>query len=70
MTPSAWKSTDIDDWQKKQLIAAGDNPSIVKDDQLRFLRLRHVIERSGLSKSAIYRGIAAGKFPAPIALKL
>lgn len=40
------------------------------DDQLRFLRLRHVIERSGLSKSAIYRGIAAGKFPAPIALKL
>jgi hypothetical protein len=34
MTPSAWKSTDIDDWQKKQLIAAGDNPSIVKDDQL------------------------------------
>ena len=35
---------------------------------LNLLRLREVCRRTGLSRSAIYRGIAAGVFPAPVKL--
>jgi prophage regulatory protein len=32
----------------------------------RFLRLPEVVERTGYSRTSIYRAAAAGKFPAPI----
>jgi prophage regulatory protein len=32
------------------------------------LRLPEVVHRTGRSRSAIYRGVAAGTFPAPVAL--
>lgn len=70
MQPSAWKSTDIIDWQRTQLIVAGQDASIVKDSQFRYLRLKEVRAMCGLSKSSIYRGIASGKFPKPIQLRL
>lgn len=35
---------------------------------LSILRLRQVIAKVGLQRASIYRAIAAGKFPAPIAL--
>jgi prophage regulatory protein len=34
--------------------------------QRRILRLRQVKERTGLSKSTIYKAISEGKFPAPV----
>jgi prophage regulatory protein len=33
-----------------------------------FLRLSAVIDRTGLGRTSIYRGIAAGTFPAPVRL--
>ncbi|MGH1483777.1 MAG: helix-turn-helix transcriptional regulator [Geminicoccales bacterium] len=33
---------------------------------MKFLRLPEVIERTGLSRSTIYRGIAEGWFPSPV----
>lgn len=33
---------------------------------MKFLRLPEVIERTGLSRSTIYRGIAEGWFPGPV----
>jgi predicted DNA-binding transcriptional regulator AlpA len=68
MTPSAWKSSDIDNWIRNQIIASGQDGSIVKDEPLRILKLREVIERTRLSKSSIYRQIAAGRFPPPFHL--
>jgi predicted DNA-binding transcriptional regulator AlpA len=70
MTPSRWKSNEVIEWQRAQLVAAGADPSIVKDSQFRLLRLEEVCALAGLSKSSIYRGIQAGKFPAPITLSL
>jgi predicted DNA-binding transcriptional regulator AlpA len=58
-------STDIVAWQRAQLAAAGQDPSQIADGPFRFLHLREVKDRCGLSKSSIYRGIAAGRFPAP-----
>ena len=34
----------------------------------RLLRLREVCHRTGLSRSAVYRGIAAGEFPKQVRL--
>jgi len=35
---------------------------------MRFLRIRDVISRTGLSRSALYRGVQAGTFPQPYSL--
>lgn len=37
-------------------------------EPLTLLRLREVTQRTALSRSAIYRAIAAGTFPAPVKL--
>ena len=34
----------------------------------RLLRLRHVMERTGLSRTTIYEWVAAGRMPSPIAI--
>ena len=34
----------------------------------RFLRLREVIHRSGLPRTSLYRDVASGAFPKPIAI--
>ncbi|HEY2685378.1 MAG TPA: AlpA family phage regulatory protein [Steroidobacteraceae bacterium] len=70
MKPSAWSSKQIAEWQRQQLAAAGHDPAQVQDGPFRFLRLPEVASRCGISKSAIYRGITAGKFPAPVTLTL
>lgn len=38
------------------------------DEPLSLLRLREVCRRTGKGRSAIYRDIAAGTFPAPVKL--
>jgi predicted DNA-binding transcriptional regulator AlpA len=68
--PSVWKSPEILEWQRRQLSAAGHDPAEIKDTQFRYLRLPEVRSMCGLSRSSIYRGIASGKFPKPITLKL
>lgn len=45
-----------------------DSPSQPASDLDRFLKLPAVVDRSGLSKSEIYRRIAAGTFPRPVKL--
>jgi hypothetical protein len=68
MQAKAWTSAQIADWQRAQLIAAGYDTSVVKDEPLRFLRLPEVCKRVGLSKPSVYRRIADGRFPRPISL--
>jgi predicted DNA-binding transcriptional regulator AlpA len=67
-SPSAWISTQIDNWIRDQIIASGGDCSVVKDEPQKTLKLKDVIERTRLSKSSIYRQIAAGKFPRPFHL--
>ena len=38
--------------------------------ELRILRLREVLMITGLSRSSLYRMIAAGKFPTPVQIGL
>jgi hypothetical protein len=68
--PNVFNSKEIADWQRSQLVTAGKDPSIVKDGDFRFLRLKEVRQICGISERAIYRGINSGAFPAPIKLKL
>lgn len=42
--------------------------AIASGEPLTLLRLREVTRRTALSRSAIYRAIAAGTFPAPVKL--
>jgi hypothetical protein len=70
MPPSVWESPGIMDWLRGQQIAAGRDPSIVKGEEFRYLRLPEVIRLTSLSKTSIYRQINAGRFPRPIKLKL
>jgi predicted DNA-binding transcriptional regulator AlpA len=64
----AWKSTDIIEFQRKIIAAAGEDPAVVPDEPFRFLRLRQVIDKVGLGERTIYRRIAAGVFPKPVAI--
>lgn len=48
---------------KKQSLLPGATAS---GDPLRLLRMREVCQRSGKSRSAIFRRVAAGDFPAPV----
>jgi hypothetical protein len=70
MQPNVWPSPDIASWLRSQQAAAGRDPSIVKDEGFRYLRLQEVRSICGISERAIYRGIRSGTFPAPIKLKL
>ena len=40
----------------------------VREGERYFLRIRHVLARTGKSRSALYADIQAGSFPAPIRL--
>lgn len=44
------------------------SPSIPASERKKFLRLLHVKRKIGLSRTTIYRMIAAGDFPRPIRL--
>jgi predicted DNA-binding transcriptional regulator AlpA len=66
--PSAWISTLIDNWIRSRIIASGQDGSVVRDEPQRILKLPDVIARTRLTKSSIYRLIAAGKFPPPFHL--
>ena len=68
MPDVVFKSTDLDIWLKGRIAAAGQDPSVVKDEPLRLLKMKDVMERTQLGRSTIYRQIAAGKFPKPIHL--
>ncbi len=63
-----WTSIQIVQVQRQMLIAAGQDPSVVPDEPFRFIKLPEVRERLGLSTASIYRAMAAGKIPRPIAI--
>jgi len=69
MNPNVWPSPEIAEWLRGQQVMAGRDPSIVKDQGFRYLRLKEVLTVCGLSERAIYRSIAAGRFPRPIKLQ-
>lgn len=49
------------------LQAALDRQRTAQDEQhVRLIRLREVLAKTGLSRSAVYAAIQAGTFPAPI----
>ncbi len=49
------------------LQAALDRQRAAQDEQhVRLIRLREVLAKTGLSRSAVYAAIQAGTFPAPI----
>lgn len=53
----------------EQLRAAEERKTAALSEQaLRLLRLREVMAKTGLSRSAIYAAVKAGRFPAPLAI--
>jgi Prophage CP4-57 regulatory protein (AlpA) len=68
MQPSVWESPVITEWLRGQQVAAGRDPSLVKEEGFRYLRLPDVRRLTSLSKTSIYRRIAAGSFPRPMKL--
>jgi predicted DNA-binding transcriptional regulator AlpA len=65
---SAWTSTQLAAWARAQLIAQGLDGSEVPNEPFRFIRLKEVVKRTGLSRATIYRRVADGKFPKPVSL--
>jgi hypothetical protein len=67
---SRWISTEIAALQRKILIEAGQDAAaaLVPDPPFKFVGLREVCEKLGLSPSSVYRGIERGKIPKPISL--
>jgi predicted DNA-binding transcriptional regulator AlpA len=67
---SRWISTEIAALQRKILIDAGHDAAAarVPDPPFKFVGLREVCEKLGLSPSSIYRGIERGTIPKPISL--
>lgn len=63
-----WPSPPVLEWLRSRLTASGGDPSVVPDEPFRFMRLTEIEARTGLKRSAIYKYIAAGKFPAPVSL--
>jgi predicted DNA-binding transcriptional regulator AlpA len=61
-------SVDIVAYQRARIAEAGGDPAQVPDEPFRFLRLPEVVNRIGLSRSSIYRGISEKTFPAPYVL--
>jgi predicted DNA-binding transcriptional regulator AlpA len=62
----AWLDTDVADWQRAVLVAAGGDPAkIPKPSTPRFLRRPAVLERTGLTTSTLYRMMSRGTFPRP-----
>jgi prophage regulatory protein len=47
---------------------SANNANYSAKTQRRVLRIKQVCERTGLARSTLYKAIAEGKFPAPIAL--
>jgi hypothetical protein len=66
--PSVWINTGLIDYLRANMIAAGQDGSLIKDEPQRVVRLPEVQKMTTLSKSAIYRRIAAGTFPKPFHL--
>ena len=63
-----WNSVAIIEWQRQQLRDGGQDPTIVPDEPFRFIALKELRVRLSLSPATIYRAMAVGKFPRPIAL--
>ena len=64
----AWSSTSIAQWQRDRIAAAGGDPSIVPESPFRFLRLREVMQLTGLSRSAVYKLMEERRFPPNVPL--
>lgn len=64
----AWTTTSLTQWMRALIVASGGNPSEVPDEPFRLVRMTEVAGRVGLHPATIYRRIAAGTFPSPIAL--
>lgn len=64
----AWTSSAILEWQRERLAEAGGDPTSIKDEPFRFMRLPEVIDRTGLARSTIYRRMASHTFPRQIPL--
>lgn len=63
-----WPSTKILEFQRNVLRDAGADPSEIRDEPYRLLRLTEVAQKVGLSEASIYRAMRAGKFPRPVTL--
>ena len=64
----AWTSNAILKWQRERVAEAGGDPTSIKDEPFRFMRLPEVIDRTGLARSTIYRRMASQTFPRQIPL--
>ena len=64
----AWTSSAILEWQRERVAEAGGDPTSIKDEPFRFMRLPEVIDRTGLARSTIYRRMASQTFPRQIPL--
>jgi predicted DNA-binding transcriptional regulator AlpA len=63
-----WPSPLIESWLRERIAATGGDPTIVPQEEFRFLRMEECERRTGLARSSIYRRIQQGTFPAPVPL--
>lgn len=63
-----WPSTAVLAWMRERLVAAGQAPSLVPDEPFHFMHREEVERRTGISRTSIYDGMAAGTFPEPVPL--
>lgn len=53
----------------EQLKTADDRKTAAdSEQQVRLIRLREVVAKTGLSRSAIYAAVKVGRFPAPLSI--
>jgi hypothetical protein len=63
-------TADFLDWMRKCVQAGGGDPSTIRDEPARFLRMSELVERSGLSEATIYRLMRIGQFPQAVPLTM
>jgi len=64
-----WPNTTIIEWMRKRAIESGLDASKIKDEPIAIWRPKTVIERTGLGRTSIWRGVRDGQFPAPMVLR-
>ncbi|MEJ1966501.1 MAG: AlpA family phage regulatory protein [Gammaproteobacteria bacterium] len=63
-----WASPLVLQWLRDRQLQAGGDPSAIVDEPFRFMRIREVESRTGLTRSSIYRRIQQKAFPSPVLL--
>ena len=61
-------STNIVNYVREQVEAAGGDPADVPDVPFHMMRMPEIVRFVGLSRASIYRRMARGEFPRPVPL--